>query len=222
MQSAPRPNRWYRILYVQVLIAVLLGVIVGCFWPDFGKSLKPLGDAFYQAGKDDHRADHLLHRGAWHCSMSDLKKLGRIGGKSLLYFEVISTLALVIGLVVVNVLKPGAGFHGGPVHFGPESCHGSAAKAHSQSLADFLLNIIPSSFLEAFVRGELLPVLFVALLTSFAISALGSRSGPVLHAIDTVGQLFFGIMSIIIKVAPIGSIWRDGIYDRQLRSRRPQ
>jgi aerobic C4-dicarboxylate transport protein len=146
-----------------------------------------------------------LHRGAWHRLDVDLKKLGRIGGKSLLYFEVISTLALVIGLVVVNVLKPGAGFHGDPFTLDPKIATEAAAKAHGQSLADFLLNIIPSSFLEAFVRGELLPVLFVALLTSFAISALGSRSGPVLHAIDTVGQLFFGIMSIIIKVAPIGA-----------------
>jgi aerobic C4-dicarboxylate transport protein len=190
---------------VQVLIAVLLGVIVSYFWPDFGKSLKPLGDAFIKLVK--MIIAPIIFCTVVHgiASMSDLKKLGRIGGKSLLYFEVISTLALVIGLVVVNVLKPGAGFHGDPFTLDPKVATEAAAKAHGQSLADFLLNIIPSSFLEAFVRGELLPVLFVALLTSFAISALGSRSGPVLHAIDTVGQLFFGIMSIIIKVAPIGA-----------------
>jgi aerobic C4-dicarboxylate transport protein len=101
--------------------------------------------------------------------------------------------------------QAGAGFNVDPATLDPKLSSDYAAKAHAQSTADFLLNIIPASFLEAFVKGELLPVLFVAVLTAFAINALGSRSAPVLHAIDTVGQLFFGIMSIIIKVAPLGA-----------------
>jgi aerobic C4-dicarboxylate transport protein len=204
MQPTQR-RPWYRILYVQVLIAVALGIFVGYFWPGLGKDLKPLGDAFIKLVK--MIIAPIIFCTVVHgiASMSDLKKLGRIGGKTLLYFEVISTLALVIGLLVVNLLKPGAGFNVDPATLDPKVVSDFAAKAHSQSTADFLLNIIPASFLEAFVKGELLPVLFVALLTAFAINALGNRSAPVLHAIDTVGQLFFGIMSIIIKVAPLGA-----------------
>jgi aerobic C4-dicarboxylate transport protein len=206
MQPAPERTAWYRILYVQVLIAVAIGIAIGYFWPGVGQSLKPLGDAFIKLVK--MIIAPIIFCTVVHgiASMADLKKLGRIGGKSLLYFEVISTFALIIGLVVVNFLRPGAGFNVDPQTLDPKIGQTYAAQAHSQTTTDFFLNIIPSSFFEAFVKGELLPVLFVALLTAFAINALGSRSGPVLHAIDTVGQLFFGIMGIIIKVAPLGAL----------------
>jgi aerobic C4-dicarboxylate transport protein len=205
MHSAQQRLPWYRILYVQVLIGVVLGILVGYFWPKFGADLKPLGDAFIKLVK--MIIGPIIFCTVVHgiASMSDLKKLGRIGGKSLLYFEVISTVALIIGLLVVNFLKPGAGFNVDPQALDPAKTSSYVEKAQAQTTTDFLLNIIPSSFVEAFVRGDLLPVLLVALLTAFAINALGSRSTPVLHAIDTVGQLFFGIMGIIIKAAPIGA-----------------
>ena len=206
MNAAPASTRWYRILYVQVLIAVALGIVIGRFWPESGKALKPLGDGFIKLVK-------MLIAPIIFCtvvhgiaSMSDLKKLGRVGGKTLLYFEAVSTLALVIGLVVVNVLKPGAGFHIDPHTLDPKIGASYAAQAHSLSTTDFLLNIIPTSFFDAFAKGELLQVLLVAILTAFALNALGERGKPMLRAIDTISQLFFGIMGRIVKLAPIGAL----------------
>jgi aerobic C4-dicarboxylate transport protein len=164
--SAPRP--WYRLLYLQVLLAVVLGVVVGTLFPDFGKSLRPLGDGFIKLVK--MMIAPIIFCTVVHgiASMGDLKKLGRVGAKSLLYFEVVSTLALVIGLVVVNVLQPGAGltpvgqpFHAAPVPLDPGHV---AEQAHALSATAFALNIIPSTFLGAFVSGDLLQVLLIAAL----------------------------------------------------------
>ena len=207
------PTRWYRILYVQVLFAVALGIVVGHFFPDsidhpeawHASQLKPLGDAFIKLVK--MIIAPIIFCTVVHgiASMSDLKKLGRVGGKTLLYFEVVSTIALVIGLVVVNALKPGVGFNIDVQKLDAKVGASYAAQAHSLSTVDFLLNIIPTSFLDAFVRGEILQVLLVAILTAFALNALGSRGQPMLRAIDTIAQLFFGIMSRIVKLAPIGA-----------------
>ncbi len=196
---------WYRILYVQVLIAVCAGILVGHFFPDSGRSLKPLGDGFIKLIK-------MLIAPIIFCtvvhgiaSMSDLKKLGRIGGKTLLYFEVVSTLALLIGLVVVNVLKPGAGFNIDPATLDPKISQAYTQKAHALSAVDFALNIIPSTLFEAFVTGDLLQILLVAILVAFAISAMGERGRPLLHGIEYASQVFFGVMQIVVKVAPIGA-----------------
>ncbi len=199
------PTRWYRILYVQVLIAVVLGIVVGHVWPDSGRALKPLGDGFIKLIK--MIVAPIVFCTVVHgiASMSDLKKLGRVGGKTLLYFEVVSTIALGIGLIVVNILKPGVGFHIDPRTLDPKIGTGYAAQAHSQSTVDFLLNIIPTSFFDAFARGDMLQVLLVAVLTAFAVNALGERSRPILRAIDTIAQLFFGIMGRIVKLAPLGA-----------------
>ncbi len=209
---APPRLPWYRILYVQVLIAVALGILIGYLFPDtagperwHASGLKPLGDAFIKLIK--MIIAPIIFCTVVHgiASMSDMKKLGRVGGKTLLYFEVVSTLALVIGLVVVNVLKPGVGFNIDPKTLDPSIGAGYAAKAHAQSTVDFLMNIIPGSFFDAFARGDLLQVLFVAILSAFALNALGERGRPVLHAIEIVSDLFFGIMRIVVKVAPIGA-----------------
>ncbi len=202
--SIPR-KPWYRILYVQVLVAVVLGILIGHFFPESGKSLKPLGDGFIKLIK-------MLIAPIIFCtvvhgiaSMSDLKKLGRIGGKTILYFEVVSTLALLIGLVVVNILKPGAGFNVDPTTLDPKISQSYVLKAHSLSGVDFALNIIPNTIFEAFVTGDLLQVLFVAILVAFAISAMGERGKPLLHGIEYGAQVFFGVMQIVVKVAPIGA-----------------
>jgi len=206
MQRKP----WYRILYVQVLIAVVLGIATGFLFPDFGKSLRPLGDGFIKLVK-------LLIAPIVFCtvvhgiaSMTDLKKLGRVGLKTLFYFEVVSTLALVIGLIVVNVLKPGAGFNVDASTLDTGVAQTYTAKAHDLSTVDFLLNIIPKTFLDAFVGGDLLQVLFVAILTAAAISAMGERGKGFLHVIDQGAQLFFGIMGIVVKAAPIGAFGAMG------------
>jgi aerobic C4-dicarboxylate transport protein len=209
MHPSPARKPWYRVLYIQVLIAVGIGVLIGHWFPDTGKALKPLGDAFIKLVK--MVIAPIIFCTVVHgiASMADLKKLGRVGIKTLFYFEVVSTVALVIGLVVVNVLQPGVGFHIDPHSLDPNIVGAGksyAAKAQSMGMVDFLLNIIPSSFFEAFVRGDLLQVLLVSILTAFALGALGERGRPVLHAIETVAQLFFGIMAIIVKVAPLGAL----------------
>lgn len=200
----PRTS-WYRILYVQVLIAIVLGIWLGHAFPNTGKTLKPLGDAFINLVK--MIVAPIIFCTVVHgiASMSDMKKLGRVGGKTLIYFEVVSTFALIIGLVVVNLLQPGVGLNIDPRTLDPATGTSYASKAHAQTTVDFLLGIIPTSYFSAFAEGNLLQVLLVAILTAFALNSLGERGKPILRAIDTISQLFFGIMSRIVKVAPIGA-----------------
>ena len=207
MTLVPR-QPWYRILYVQVLIAVGIGIAVGYFWPDTGRQLKPLGDGFIKLVK--MVIAPIIFCTVVHgvASMTDMKKLGRVGGKTLLYFELVSTLALIIGLVVVNVMKPGAGFNIDPATLDPEAVATSKSaglQAHSLDTVTFLLGIIPVSFFDAFAKGDVLQVLLVAILTAFALGALGERGRPILHAIDVIAELFFGILSRIVRVAPLGA-----------------
>ncbi len=204
--TAPDSKKpWYRILYVQVLLAVAAGILVGCFYPDFGKALKPLGDAFIKLIK-------LIIAPIIFCtvvhgiaSMGSLKKLGRIGGKSLLYFEVVSTLALFIGLLVVNIMKPGVGFNIDPATLDPSISQGYLQKAQALSTTDFLLNLIPQTFVGAFVSGDLLQVLLVSLLTALALSAMGTKGEPLLRGVAYASQLFFAVLHLIVKAAPIGA-----------------
>lgn len=199
-----------------MLLAVLLGIVIGYVYPDTGKSLKPLGDAFIKVIK--MIIGPIIFCTVVHgiASMGDLKKLGRVGGKTLLYFEVVSTFALVIGLIVVNLLKPGVGFNANlsadlnVVDAG--KAHDFVEKSHTMGLStvDFLLNLIPKTFVDAFVGGDLLQVLFISILTAFAISQMGHRGKPALHVIEQVSQVFFGIMHIVVKAAPIGAFGAMG------------
>jgi aerobic C4-dicarboxylate transport protein len=208
MQNPSARKPWYRILYVQVLIAVVLGIVVGNVNPGLGKSLKPLGDGFINLVK--MIIAPIIFCTVVHgiASMSDLKKLGRVGIKALFYFEVVSTLALFIGLIVVKVLHTGAGFNVDPKSLNPTQVQQSqtfAQKAHSLDPVEFLMNVIPSSFFNAFVSGDILQVLLVAILSGFAISFMGARGSPILTVIDMTANVFFGIMRIVVKVAPIGA-----------------
>src|ERR1700731_1303027 len=207
-QEATHRKPWYRILYVQVLIAVFLGIVVGYLNPGLGKNLKPLGDGFISLVK--MIIAPIIFCTVVHgiASMSDLKKLGRVGIKALLYFETVSTLALFIGLIVVNTLQPGAGFNVDPKSLNPTQVQQSQTfvqKAPSLDPVEFLLNIIPSSFFNAFASGDILQVLLVAILSGFAISFMGTRGAPILIAIDMAVNVFFGIMRIVVKAAPIGA-----------------
>ena len=199
-----KPKRFYQQLYVQAFAALLLGIAFGFFWPELGVKMKPLGDAFINLVK--MLIGPIIFCTVVHglASMGDLKKLGRIGGKTLLYFEVVSTLALVIGLVVVNVLKPGVGFNIDPATLDPNIAKAYTTNAHALSTVDFLLNLIPKTFISAFVSGDLLQVLVVAALVAFAIQAMGERGKPVLHVIGVGSQVFFNIMHIVVKLAPFG------------------
>jgi len=215
--SKPSLHRipWYRVLYVQVIIAVALGVAIGYFSPSLGKSLKPLGDGFIKLVK--MMIAPIIFCTVVHgiASVGDLRKLGRVGIKSLVYFELVSTLALILGLVVVNVLRPGDGITppGETYHASQEELDASkkyGEKAKSLDEVEFVLNIIPSSFLGAFVSGELLQVLFVAILVAFALSSMGDRGRPILAAIEQMGNLFFVVMGLVVKLAPIGALGAMG------------
>ena len=207
---------WYRVLYVQVIIAVALGIVVGFLFPAFGKELKPLGDGFINLVK--MMIAPIIFCTVVHgiASMGDLKKLGRVGAKTLLYFEVVSTIALLLGLLVVNVLRPGDGFTPPGMAFHTEAkaavdtTHGYSEKAKDLSTTEFILNIIPKTFLGAFVSGDLLQVLLIAILVAFAIAFMGERGKPLLHVIDYGAQVFFGVMHIVVKAAPIGAFGAMG------------
>ena len=201
----PFAKPWYRILYVQVLCADAVGVFVGAFWPDLGKSLQPLGDGFIKLVK-------MLIAPIIFCTvvhgiatMGDLKKIGRVGIKAIVYFEVVSTLALLIGLVVVNLLQPGQGIAYEPARGDAETALKFANQAKTHSTVAFLLNIIPDTFFGAFVSGNLLQVLLLAVLTAFALVSLQERGKPVLQGLERMSEAFFSLMAIVVQVAPIGA-----------------
>ncbi len=208
--ASPPPRPWYSHLYVQVIIGVVLGIVVGGFWPETGKELKPLGDGFIKLVK--MMIAPIIFCTVVHgiASMGELKKLGRLGFKALLYFEIVSTIALIIGLVVVNVAKPGEGFNIDPKSIDHSATDNYAQKAKSLSTVGFLLNIIPGTFLEPFVTGDLLQILFVAVLMALAITSMREKGTALLRAIDRIAEAFFGVMRIVVKVAPLGAFGAMG------------
>jgi aerobic C4-dicarboxylate transport protein len=202
-KASSRP--WYSILYIQVLIAIALGIVIGHYFPDTGKALKPLGDGFIALIK-------MMIAPVIFCtvvhgigSMSDLKKVGRIGIKTLFYFEAVSTLALAIGLIVGEVLQPGKGFNIDPATLDPKLVASYVTRAKEEGIVAHLLGIIPDSFFGALARGDLLQVLLVSILSGVAIARLGAVGQKINAAIDTAAKMFFGIIRMIVQVAPIGA-----------------
>jgi len=194
---------WWQHLYLQVLVAIVAGVLLGHFRPGIGESMKPLGDTFITCIK-------MLIAPIIFCtvvhgiaSMGDMKKVGRVGLKALIYFEVVTTLALVVGLVVVNVWKPGGGMNVDAAALDPSSI--AAFTKGSQSTVEFFTHIVPPTVVGAFAGGEILQVLFVAILFAFALHMMGERGKPLLHIIDLIALAFFGIVGIVMRVAPIGA-----------------
>ncbi len=201
---------WYGILYIQVLAAVGIGIAIGFFFPDLGKALKPLGDGFIKLVK--MIIAPIIFCTVVHgiASMRNGKKLGRLGVKTLVYFEVVSTFALFIGLMVVNIWKPGAGVHLNTLTLDQSIGRSYAEKGHAQTTVDFLLNIIPKSFFDAFATGDILQVLLVSILTGFAISFMGESGKPILNVLGRGEKIFFGIMHIIVKAAPVAALGAMG------------
>lgn len=197
--------KFFRSLYGQVIVAILLGILVGALFPKFGEGLKPLGDLFVKLIKMVIAPIIFATVVSGIAHMRDAKKVGRVGGKALLYFEVVSTLALVIGMVVMNVLRPGAGMNIDPKTLDTEGLTKYTEAAGELSVWDHILKIIPDTFVGAFTSGELLPVLFIALLTGFALMRLGKLGDQILHGIDAVNQVVFVILGFIMRVAPIGA-----------------
>ena len=196
---------WYRVLYIQVLIAIALGVALGYFYPDAGKAMKPLGDAFIALIK--MMIAPVIFCTVVHgiASIGDMRKVGRIGVKTLFYFEAVSTLALVIGFVVGEVLHPGAGFNIDPAALDPKSVATYVTRAKEDSFVHHLLAIIPNSYFDSLAKGDLLQVLLVSILSGFAISHMGETGEKITAAIETAGKMFFRIIGMIVQVAPIGA-----------------
>ena len=193
-------------LYIQVLAAIVVGITVGYVWPDFGASMKPLGDGFIKLVKMLIAPIIFATVVVGLAGMGDLKKVGRVGGRALLYFEIVSTLALVIGLVVANVFEPGAGVHANAATLDAKSVASYAkAAAQGQSTAEFLLHIIPNTFVGAFAEGEILQVLLLAVLFGIALGQIGEHGRPVLNLINEVSRVIFGIVSMVTKLAPVAA-----------------
>src|SRR3569833_2272940 len=198
--------RLFRQLWVQVLVATVLGAVVGWLWPYFGASLKPLGDAFIKLAKMAIAPVIFCTVAAGIARMGDLKAFGRLGVRTLVYFEVVSTFALLIGLLVGELVHPGAGFNIDPATLDPKIGAGYAAKAaHGEGLVDHLMNLIPDTFVGAFAGGDLLQVLLVAILTGFACTGLGAFGDRAAGVLEDVAQLFFGIIGVIVRLAPLGA-----------------
>lgn len=196
---------FYKILYVQVLFAIFCGVMLGIYLPTDAVAMKPLGDGFIKLIKMIIAPVIFCTVVSGIAGMQDVKKIGRVGGKALLYFEVVSTFALVIGLFVANILQPGAGFNADPHTLDTKSIAQYTEKTKSLTTIDFLLNIIPNTVFDAFAKGDILQVLLVAVLFGFALSLMGERGRPVHKLIDEVSHAFFGMVNIIMKAAPIGA-----------------
>jgi aerobic C4-dicarboxylate transport protein len=195
----------YSHLYAQVLTAIILGILLGYFYPQLGEQMKPFGDAFIKMIK-------MLIAPIIFCTvvhgiagMEDLKRVGRVGIKALIYFEVVTTLALIVGLVIVNILQPGAGMNVDAKAIDTKSIQIYTTKAGQQGTVEFFLNIIPATVVGAFAEGEILQVLFFAILFAFALSLLGERGKPLLNLIDIVSHALFGVVGIIMRVAPLGA-----------------
>lgn len=195
----------YRHLYVQVLAGVFAGILVGYLFPDAGKALKPLGDGFIKLIKMMIAPVIFCTVAHGIASLEDMKKLGRVGVKAIFYFEVVSTFALLIGMLVVNVLQPGAGFNVDPTTLDSKTTSGYVTRAHSLSMVDFVLHIIPNTFFEAFISGDLLQLLLISILSGVAVASLGEKGKPILGAIDRASLVFFYILQLVVKLAPIGA-----------------
>jgi aerobic C4-dicarboxylate transport protein len=203
------PARTKKPLYLnptaQVLFAVAAAVVLGYFRPSTAMAMKPLGDGFI-------RLITMIITLIIFCTvvtgiagMEDMKKVGRVGGKALIYFEVVSTLALIIGLCVGNFVRPGDGFNVNPATLDAKAVADYAGQAKAQSVSDFVLHIIPTSVVDAFAKGDILQVLLISILFGFAVSAIGPRCKPLMDLFEALTHAVFGVVNIVMKLAPVGA-----------------
>ena len=195
----------YANLWVQVLIAIAAAVVFGYLSPAKAIAMKPLGDGFIRLITMIISLIIFCTVVSGIASMQDMKKVGRVGGKALLYFEVVSTVALLIGLVVGKVAHPGSGFNVSAANLDAKAVAEYAGPAKAQSITDFLLHIIPTTVVDAFAKGDILQVVFVAILFGLALSALGDRGKPLVTLLDSLTQTVFGIVNMLMRFAPIGA-----------------
>ena len=197
-------------LYLQVLVAIAAGIALGHFKPDWGMAVQPLGDGFIKLIKMLIAPIIFTTVVAGIAGMGDLKRIGRVGVKALLYFEIVTTLALVIGLVVANVFAPGVGMHINPASLDTKAVDSYITAGKTQSTTAFFLNIIPRTFVGAFAEGDVLQVLLLALLFGFALARIGEHGRPVMNLLNEVARVIFGIVSIVTRLAPLGAFGAMG------------
>jgi aerobic C4-dicarboxylate transport protein len=198
--------RVFKILYVQVLIAIVVGILLGRFFPDFAVKLKPLGDGFIKLIKMMIAPIIFCTIVTGISGMQNTKKVGSVGLKAILYFEVVTTLALIIGLAVINVLKPGVGMNVDVASLDTKSIENFVAEGKSQSTSDFLLHVIPENIINALSTSNILQVLFFSVLLGLALSKIGDKAAPLLKGIQSLEHGLFAIIKIIMKVAPLGAL----------------
>ena len=201
----PPPRSRSAYLYAQVIVAIVAGVALGYFYPATGAALKPIGDGFIKLVKMIIAPVIFLTVVTGIAGMRDIGRVGRVAGKALLYFFVMSTLALVVGLVVANVVEPGAGLKIDPARLDATSITGFVAKAHDTSITGFLLNIIPDTVFSGLVEGNILQVLFVAVLFGIALASVGARGDALLKLLEELSAVFFKLVAILMRAAPIGA-----------------
>ncbi|WEK06446.1 MAG: dicarboxylate/amino acid:cation symporter [Candidatus Devosia phytovorans] len=195
----------YKHLYVQVIVAIIIGIALGHFWPAIGTEMKPLGDAFIKLVKMIIAPVIFLTVATGIAGMSDLGKVGKVVGKAMIYFLTFSTLALIVGLIVANVVQPGAGLNIDPATLDQSAVQGYADQAHETTIIGFLMSIIPNTMVSALAEGNILQVLFVAVLFGIALSSVGERGKPVLDFFQAIMAPVFKIVSMLMKFAPIGA-----------------
>ncbi len=202
---APRKKPFYANLWIQVLVAIVVAVVLGYLSPGKAIAMKPLGDGFIRLIAMVISLIIFCTVVSGIASMQDMKKVGRVGGKALLYFEVVSTLALIIGMVVGNVVHPGAGFNVSAANLDAKAVADYAGQAKSQNITEFILHIIPNTVVDAFAKGDILQVVFVAVLFGLALSALGNRCKPLAALIDSLTLAVFGVVNMLMRFAPFGA-----------------
>ena len=195
----------YRSLYFQVLVAIVIGILLGQFYPSTGEAMKPLGDGFIKLIKMIIAPIIFCTVVLGIAGMEDMKKVGKTGGYALLYFEVVSSIALVIGLVIINFIGPGEGMNIDPSKLDTKSIAAYTKPGALTSTTDFILNIIPSTVVDAFAKGEILQVLLIAILFGFALHKFGGRGTLVFDFIERISHVLFAIVGYIMKVAPVGA-----------------
>jgi aerobic C4-dicarboxylate transport protein len=198
--------KYLKLLYVQVIIAIVIGITVGHFYPSFGVQLKPLGDGFIKLIKMMIAPIIFCTIVTGIAGMQNTKKVGRVGLKAILYFEVVTTLALIIGLVVINILKPGVGMNIDPASLDTKSVENFITESKSQTVGDFLMHVIPENIVNALSTSNILQVLFFSVLLGFALSKIGEKAAPLLKGIQSLEDGLFAIIKIIMKVAPLGAL----------------
>ncbi|WP_311419103.1 dicarboxylate/amino acid:cation symporter [Haemophilus parahaemolyticus] len=202
----PRKPRFYEVLYVQVIFAIIVGILLGYFFPEFGESLKPLGDAFIKLVKMIIAPVIFLTVVTGIAGMNDMKSVGRVAGKAMLYFLLFSTLALVIGMVIANIIQPGAGLNIDPSTLQSAKVSEYVSKAQESSVIAFFMNIIPTTVLSPLTEGNILQVLFVSVLFGISLASVGERGKPITDLLQVAAAPMFKLVSIVMKVAPIGAL----------------